>query len=467
MSLRAAMRWELRLARRARAIRIVLLLLVAAITLALWSGRSLRARWEAEVSRHLERGDEERERQLADLAAGDAMSGFPMFVSVRLALSPAPLVEVAAGRSDLDPRTATVTPRGHAGVLFRDYQVASPLALAAARFDLAFVLVFLVPILVIALGYNLLSEERERGIDRLLAVQGVSRWDLALGRTLVRGALLALPIVVAFVVVWSTDPSAERAVRVALCLLAVGGYLAGWWGIALAMATVKARESTTLLALLGIWIVLALLAPAAIGAFAKTVDPPPSRFELIAAARAVEARSSLRAAELIGGYVHDHPELERSRPAKDPNAPKPPWDYVGWGQRYYVIVREIDRAVAPIVDRFDATLAEQRTTAGRLRLLSPPLTLQSTLAGLAGTDEGRALAFRAQARAFQQRLRDDMGHRTMGQRDLDAQELAALRGPAIVESSIALVAEDAAIPLFALWLVALTLWGIARRRLPR
>lgn len=462
MSLHAAMSWELRLARRARAIPVVLLLLVASIAVALWSGYSYKARWDGEVARHLERGVEQRRKQIERLTGGDAISGFPLFVNVKVALPPAPLVEIAAGRSDLDPRTASVSPRGHAAALFRDYQIASPLALAAGRFDVAFVLAFLVPILIIALGYNLRAEERERGIDRLLLVHGISGWNLALGRALVRGALLAIPITVAFTAVWLVDADPDSGARLALALVAVLGYMAVWWGIALAMATVRLRESTTLLALLGTWIALALLIPAGIGALAKTADPPPSRFELIAAARAAEVGAAIRATELIGGYVHDHPELERMKPAEDPNAPKPPWDYVSWGQRYFVTVREIDKAVAPITERFDATLAEQRATAGRLRLLSPPLTLHSTLSQLAGTDETRTLAFRAQALAFQRRLHADLGHRAMAHQHLTPDEITALPELELVEPP---VAGAVALPIIFLWMVALALGATARRRL--
>jgi hypothetical protein len=56
MSIRAAMRWELLLARRSRAIQIVLVLLVASLAAALWSGFSYRERWDGEVARHLDRG---------------------------------------------------------------------------------------------------------------------------------------------------------------------------------------------------------------------------------------------------------------------------------------------------------------------------------------------------------------------------------------------------------------------------
>lgn len=452
------MRWELRLLRRARAMWIVLLLLVASIGAALWSGLSYRERWEDEVARHVERGVEERLEQIAELEGGDAIAGFPLFVDVKIGLPPAPLVEVASGRSDLDPRTASVSPLGHGGVLFRDYQTASPLALAAARFDLAFVLVFLVPILIIALGYNLLAEERDRGIDRLLLVQGISSWHLALGRTLVRATLLAIPVVAAFVVVWLLAPDASRGARLVIALVAVLGYMALWWSVTLAMATAKLRESTTLLGLLGIWIALALLVPAAIGALVKTVDPPPSRFELIAAARAAEVQATIRATELVGGYVHDHPELERA-PAESP-VPR----FGERGKRWFVVAREVDGAIEPILAAFDATLAEQRATAQRLRLVSPPLTLQSTLSQLAGTDETRALAFRAQARAFQQGLRADLGHRAMANGLLDAKDLAELPSLAFVDSTPAEDGRAAVVPIGVLWLVALALGVLARRR---
>ncbi|WP_149194448.1 ABC transporter permease [Luteimonas suaedae] len=51
-------------------------------------------------------------------------------------------------------------------------------------FDLAFVVQTLLPLLIIALGYGLLADERERGLDRILAVQQVAPGWLLAGRLL-------------------------------------------------------------------------------------------------------------------------------------------------------------------------------------------------------------------------------------------------------------------------------------------
>jgi ABC-2 type transport system permease protein len=91
--------------------------------------------------------------------------------------------------------------------------IENPSHLLSGHFDLAFVIVYLFPLLIFALSYNLLSAEREIGTLRLLMSQPLALRTLVPGKVLVRaGALLALAVVAPVLVLLAARPEAVAAV---------------------------------------------------------------------------------------------------------------------------------------------------------------------------------------------------------------------------------------------------------------
>lgn len=457
-NMRAAMRWDVRLLARSTAARIALMALTLAAALAVWSGWELRDQWARDTLQTQQSDARARAALLERLAAGDARASMPLFLETRLALPPPPLVELAAGRADLDAREARITSFSHAGSLFQNYQTASPVALASGRFDLGFVVTFLLPLVVIALGYGLLSEERDRRVDRLLAVHGISRWRLALARVLVRSALLAAPLLAALAAVLLRDEvTAERAWRCAAAGLVILGYAAVWWALVLVVASLRVSEGMSLFSLLAIWVALLLITPALVGALARTAHRPPSRFALTAVSRAAEIAASARAEALLGQYAHDHPELDAAARREAP----------AWARRWFVTVGEIDRAAQPIAAEYDRALHAQRTTVARWQLASPALVAHRALTAVAGTDELRGLAFRDQARELARRWKETMGRAGMSGVQVSA-ELVERRPQVALAEPTALATFGAIAPQLALlWGLALGAGLVARRRLKR
>jgi ABC-2 type transport system permease protein len=442
---RAAMRWDVLFLRRSKAAWFALATLVLATALAVGSGWDLRARWAAELAQTqaLERASREKVR--AEIAAGDRWASMPLLLRSQISLPPPPLVELATGRADLDPREAQVSAFDYASSLFRDYQTASPVALASGRYDLGFVMVYLLPLVVIALGYGLLAEERARRLDRLLAVHGARSWQLALGRVTVRAAVVAVPLVAAMLVIFvGGELTSERAWRCAVACLAILGYAACWWALVLVVASLRLDEGSSLFALLTAWVVVVLIAPALVGALARAVHPPPSRFTLIATSRAAEVAAMARAKELLGAYSHDHPELDSKAQAAPP----------AWARRAFVTGAEINRAEQPIMEAFALALQAQRELLARWQLASPALVVHRALTASAGTDELRALAFRDQAGAFSRQWREAVGRPGMRGAVADASFVNALPSFRFVERPF-----EAGIG--SIWPQLVMLWGLA------
>jgi ABC-2 type transport system permease protein len=88
-----------------------------------------------------------------------------------------------------------------------DTEIENTWNLLSGHFDFAFVIVFVLPLLVTTLGYNLLSAEREHGTLRMLCSQPLSIAMLMTGKVVVRMlALLAIVIPAPLVVLLLIRP---------------------------------------------------------------------------------------------------------------------------------------------------------------------------------------------------------------------------------------------------------------------
>src|SRR5690349_1982892 len=80
-------------------------------------------------------------------------------------LPPAPLSALAIGQGDVYPNYIKVTARSLDALVSGD-QIEHPLAVASGQFDAAFVVLFLYPLLIFAISFDLTATERDQGTLR-------------------------------------------------------------------------------------------------------------------------------------------------------------------------------------------------------------------------------------------------------------------------------------------------------------
>ena len=110
-------------------------------------------------------------------------------------LPPAPLSALAIGQGDVYPNYIKVTARSLDALVSGD-QIEHPLAVASGQFDVAFVILFLYPLLIFAVSFDLTATERDQGTLRMVLAQPVTLGDVVAGKMIVRALTLLVARVV-------------------------------------------------------------------------------------------------------------------------------------------------------------------------------------------------------------------------------------------------------------------------------
>jgi ABC-2 type transport system permease protein len=306
---------------------------------------------------------------------------------------PTPAAFMALGMRDSAPyvlriRALALQSQLHEGEAF------NPALAAAGRFDLAFVLIYLAPLVLIALLHDMVSAENRAGrLGTLMALPGGDH-RLWLRRAALRSVLafacVALPVLAGAV----ANGMPVQSVVVAIAVIAA--YLAFWAAIAVIVATGEHSSAANATALMGSWVVLTLVLPALANAVLARAVPVQQGVDLMLAQRqAVHAAWDRPPDETMESFFLSHPKWRHT-------APLPARFHWKW---YYAFQQLGDESVATQVSAYrDSLLVRQRWTE-RLGWLLPGVGAQSALHRLAGTDLHAQLAYQDAITSFHDRLR--------------------------------------------------------------
>ena len=194
-----------------------------------------------------------------------------------------PLGGLSVGQSDLNPTVKQLTIKTFEAQRF-DTDLINPSSLHAGNLDLAFVILFLFPLLVIVLTFNLIAEETESGTWKLVAVQAKSTFDFVFSKLLVRMCLLYLLLFLLLLAAKLTlqIPLNEHFLTV---ILLSSLYLLFWFVLSFFVICFKQSSGYNALILLSTWLVLLLLLPAGVNAYITGKYPIPEAMSTAIAQR--------------------------------------------------------------------------------------------------------------------------------------------------------------------------------------
>lgn len=389
---------ELKRSLRDRAVAALIIVFALLAAYAAHSGAGWAAERAGTVATAMNEADETMALRRADFVEKVAAGEKPAFgliyataLPFRAGLPNAPLAPLSVGQAETYPAAAAIYPFVDPATMFDRFTTGleSPAVLNAGRFDLAFVIVFLLPLLLLAGTYDLWARDRESGSARLQLAQPVRPVPLLATRAAVRGGILLLPMAVIAALSIGPIGGGSDPSGLAGFVSVVIVYGAFWILLALAVNAFARTSTAAALACGTAWLAIVLLLPALAAAATDLLAPAPSALkytnDVRAEGLAVRARNLAKAkAAAVPGAAAKPPE--RAYPE------------TLWTQRREIGERDV--RLAPIHAAFAEARASQRAAGNAARFVSPAVMAQDAFDRLAGTDADRAMEFQAQASAF-------------------------------------------------------------------
>ncbi len=378
---------ELRMMARERAAWLLLALFAGALGYGTWNGSQLAER-NSVAAETASQNSDKLDGQIREFIEKRPDKAMPVGMFYRIGFlaqfPPGPLPVLATGQSDLVPGNESVALGRLAAPVNTRPEIENPSHLLAGRFDLAFALIWLYPLFLLAFLYDLMAGDRETGTLRLALSQGVSPAGWLCRRALAR-ALPVLSLALAAVLLVGSDGYGLRLASALAVILLYGLF---WTTLAVAINAVSNSAAGAATSLGAAWVAIVLIAPTLLNLAAESLYPTPSRPELVAAGRKASREAEQRGNELLDSFYKEHPELA------------PPGKRADALARKLTEQEEVTRSVAPVLEKFDQQLERQQQTVGRWRFVSPAIIAHEALTDIAGTGNWRHRAFRDQVKEF-------------------------------------------------------------------
>lgn len=346
-----------------------------------------------------------------------AVAGLGAVVNYRLPQNalwvPQPLQTLSTGISDIQPFYHQV----QTTVNFTEppnIPVSNPVRLFAGNFDLAFVWLYILPLLVIAFCYPLYAEEKESGTAALLTVQGSSLRRIIGYKWLFRTTLISVLVLLLNVAGFVAAPLHGNGISLWGWCWVTQLYILLWASLAWLAVSLRYNSALTALLLTGCWLLAVMIGPAVANIYLAARHPLPLRSELASLQRhESEEIWSMPGRALIDSFNVAHPQYMSSfNPARDTGRP---------GMRfvagyYYLLEKRVKQAAATM----DKEKMVRNHYFERMSAINPVLHTQQLYNRLAGTSLDDYNDYRQQVAAFQRQWKGFIYAYQLAEKPLDA-----------------------------------------------
>lgn len=272
-------------------------------------------------------------------------------------------------------------------------QLFNPLMHEFGFLDFATLLALLTPLIIIALTYGLVQEDRESGVWRLVCTQTAQPWRLVFTALGVRYGLLLAVMIISSLLTFALDSGATGS-AIGQWLIFISLYALVWFGIAGLFLLLPISSGAAAIAMLGIWLVITFAIPAGLGWAANQYAKMPSRMTAIIEIRHFQELNNQQRPALLTQWYANHPDIK-------PPAVELPRDIAG-----LPAALQLDSQIRPLMYQFDAVRKSQFEFMERWSAASPALAVILMADRLAGIDAPRYAEFIQQVNQFEDQWRN-------------------------------------------------------------
>lgn len=322
---------------------------------------------------------------------------------------PLPSAALSVGQSDVQPYFFRMLVTSKQAFI-NQYEFVHPLALLIGKFDLAFFIIYVLPLLLISVGFNALAQEKESGQLRLLILQGLSPMRLLFNQLVIRASIIILPLLLISISALLLFSEGIGLLSISLYIALVLAYSAFWLALSALVISYGNTSAYNAAVLVIAWLSLVIIIPAVLNTAIVTANTAPSRIEYVDNLRDKSDAVDKSASKVMAQYFQDHPELAKKSSADNANSDKASSETTSqpttsYSTKKIAKIAAVETAMQPYDDAFQNVLMTQQNYAKKFSYLSPATIVQGALFELSGNDLARHQHFIEQVLSHHKSLR--------------------------------------------------------------
>lgn len=299
----------------------------------------------------------------------------------------------AMGQRDAQPWKHRIRMLALEGQIYES-DVGNPSIALIGRFDFAFFVAFIIPLVLIMLLYDLKSSEKTAGRHHLLESTVGQPFSFWLLRAVIRATGLFLCLIIPLII--AACIAGTSFSTLALACLAILVYTAFWTLVCVKLALWGKPNAKILMTLLSIWVFSAVLIPAAARIVIDKLVPVPTGAEILMLQReSVNDAWDLPREVTMDAFFERHPEWSAYQPVESS---------FEW-QWYYAFQQVGDQKTETLSKAYRDGRLQRANIAAWVSLLSPPSLLERWLQALAKTDLNASITYEQSVRDYHGQLR--------------------------------------------------------------
>ncbi|MDG1205243.1 MAG: DUF3526 domain-containing protein [Pseudomonadales bacterium] len=275
-----------------------------------------------------------------------------------------------------------------------EHDAGNPELALIGRFDFAFFVSFVVPLVLIFLLHDTQASERVAGrFDLLVATTGTDGF-LWWTRVFLRSGGIIVATILPLIFAGSLNDTSFSTLISAIGYVIV--YLVFWTIVCIWFSSWRRSAPVILSALIGVWVLLGTIVPAGGRVFIDRIVPVPSGSEILLTQReAVNDAWDLPVETTMTAFFERHAEWKGYTKTGD-----------GFDWAWFYAFQQVgDQETERLSVAYSKGRRERDRLAGLLSLASPPALLERSLQRLAQTDSAASLVYETEVRQFHLALR--------------------------------------------------------------
>ncbi len=190
-------------------------------------------------------------------------------------------------------------------------ELVNPLYQLLGNMDLSFVIIYLFPLIIIGIGFNLVSEERESGVWSLIKSQPIDCKEIFKKKLLIRfvSVLLVLLLLLVVGMIYLHIP-VDQSFLLFMSLSFI--YIIFWFSYIWFVTSFQLSSNQNALILLSTWIILTIIAPASLNNVITNLYPVPEAYSTTIESReGYHSKWDLPKEPTITKFKETYPEFEQ------------------------------------------------------------------------------------------------------------------------------------------------------------